>query len=124
MVGFNTGITAAMGSFSEFNALRKNQLLAHYEAIRGHVSQCIAAPRTTNKYRDYYFIAQFEIGQQVHASGASADRAGGRARARRSSGRLSAAHLAPLVGRRALTTADRCACGAGAGARRSAPLYL
>jgi hypothetical protein len=50
-------------SFCEFNSLRKNQLLAFYEQIKPLISGCGAAA-TSNKYRDYYFMPQFEVGQQ------------------------------------------------------------
>jgi hypothetical protein len=49
-------------SFSEFNALRKNQLLVFYEQLRPLLAGCAAAAPT--KYRDYYFMPQFEVGQQ------------------------------------------------------------
>ena len=71
--GFNTGITQALGSFCEFNALRKNQLLAFYQELKpmldagrsGSAGAAAAATAaTTTKYRDYYFMAQFEVGQR------------------------------------------------------------
>ena len=61
MFGFNTGIMRKLGSFNEFNALRKNQLLAFYEDLCPVVGTRSVA---TNKYRDYYFMPQFEIGQR------------------------------------------------------------
>ncbi|CAE8670279.1 unnamed protein product [Polarella glacialis] len=64
MFGFNTGVTRTLRSFCEFNALRKNQLLAFYEELRPAVGRKTAVPGSTNKYRDYYFMPQFEIGQQ------------------------------------------------------------
>ncbi len=64
MFGFNSNITGSLGCFAEFNSLRKNQLLAFYEELEPHVSQCVSAKRSTDKYRDYYFMAQFEIGQR------------------------------------------------------------
>lgn len=62
MFGFNTGITGTLRSFCEFNSLRKNQLLPFYERLFRFVGRHEAP--TTNKYRDYYFMPQFEIGQQ------------------------------------------------------------
>ena len=64
MFGFNSNITGDIGCFAEFNSLRKNQLLAFYEELEPHVRQCVGAKRAINKYRDYYFMAQFEIGQR------------------------------------------------------------
>ena len=64
MFGFNTGFTKELASFAEFNALRKNQLLGFYEQLQPLLSQCTSARRTSNKYRDYYFMGQFEVGQQ------------------------------------------------------------
>lgn len=64
MFGFNTGIMLTLTSFCEFNALRKNQLLAFYDAeeLQPLFRRCKSvAP--TNKYRDYYFMGQFEVGQ-------------------------------------------------------------
>ena len=39
MFGFNTGITQDLNCFCEFNALRKNQLLASYPELQPHVSK-------------------------------------------------------------------------------------
>lgn len=61
MFGFNVGITNQLRSFCEFNALRKNQLLASYDELRQHFAASVGACRTTNQYRDYYFMAQFEV---------------------------------------------------------------
>ena len=61
--GYNTGITHALNSFAQFNALRKNQLLAFYEELQPLLREALDAKRSTTKYRDYYFVAQFEIGQ-------------------------------------------------------------
>ena len=47
---------------AEFNALRKNQLLAFYETLQPLLKQASAAKRATSKYRDYYFMAMFEVG--------------------------------------------------------------
>ena len=52
-----------MNSFAQFNALRKNQLLAFYEELQPLLREALDAKRSTTKYRDYYFVAQFEIGQ-------------------------------------------------------------
>ena len=62
MFGFNTGIMGSIKSFSEFNSWRKNQLLAFYQQLQPLIGGCVASPLT--KYRDYYFMAQFEVGQQ------------------------------------------------------------
>ena len=64
MFGFNTGIMLTLTSFCEFNALRKNQLLAFYgaEELQPLFRRCRSV-LNTNKYRDYYFMAQFEVGQ-------------------------------------------------------------
>eukprot|EP00854_Cymbomonas_tetramitiformis_P005309 gene5309-6453_t len=62
MFGFNTGLMRQLRSFSEFNAMRKNQLLAFYEELRPFMTKGRAG--APNKYRDYYFMPQFEIGQQ------------------------------------------------------------
>eukprot|EP00928_Gymnodinium_smaydae_P100356 TRINITY_DN9823_c2_g4_i1.p1 TRINITY_DN9823_c2_g4~~TRINITY_DN9823_c2_g4_i1.p1 ORF type:complete len:2328 (+),score=476.05 TRINITY_DN9823_c2_g4_i1:208-6984(+) len=62
MFGFNTGITARMGSFCEFNSLRKNQLLAFYKELLPLLGDRGRQPAT--KYRDYYFMPQFEVGQR------------------------------------------------------------
>jgi hypothetical protein len=50
MFGFNTGIMLGLTSFSEFNSLRKNQLLGFYEELQPIITGCDAAS-TTNKYR-------------------------------------------------------------------------
>lgn len=62
MFGFNSGIMNKLLSFCEFNSLRKNQLLAFYEDLEPLFGRCKAA-LPTNKYRDYYFMGQFEVGQ-------------------------------------------------------------
>jgi len=64
MFGFNTGIMNGFKSFCEFNAWRKNQLLAFYDKLRPILGGCGRRPSPTNKYRDYYFMPQFEVGQQ------------------------------------------------------------
>lgn len=61
--GFNTGITGRMRCFADFNSLRKNQLLAFYAELRPFLAECVTARRSTTKYRDYYFMPQFEVGQ-------------------------------------------------------------
>jgi len=64
MFGFNAGIMHQLTSFSNFNALRKNQLLAFMEQIGPIVSRSPSGGgETTSKYRDYYFMAQFEVAQ-------------------------------------------------------------
>lgn len=67
MFGFNTGIMHRLACFSEFNALRKNQLLACYTELKrvlgGAAGGSLGSPGT-NKYRDYYFLPQFEAGQR------------------------------------------------------------
>ena len=62
--GFNTGITGSLSCFAEFNALRKNQLLAFYPQLQPLIAGVVEARRATSKYRDYYFMAQFEVGQR------------------------------------------------------------
>ena len=62
MFGFNSRMLIQLRSFAEFNALRKNQLLAFYDKIAPVIANSF--PHSTNKYRDYYFMPQFEVGQQ------------------------------------------------------------
>ena len=57
-------MTSRLASFCEFNALRKNQLLAFYEELAPLLQGCVGARRASTKYRDYYFLPQFEAGQQ------------------------------------------------------------
>lgn len=76
MFGFNAGIMAGVRSFSEFNSLRKNQLLRFYDgevgkAVAGIVDALNEAAKGggrkavgANQYRDYYFMPQFELGQR------------------------------------------------------------
>ena len=66
MFGFSTHIMKHLSSFSEFNALRKNQLLRFYEQLKPVLSGCMQTcmKDTPTKYRDYYFMPQFEVGQQ------------------------------------------------------------
>jgi len=61
MFGFNTNIMRKLSAFSEFNSLRKNQLLAFYKDLRPVVQE---RSNLTTKYKDYYFMPQFEVGQQ------------------------------------------------------------
>ena len=63
MFGFNSGIMSGLSCFCEFNSWRKNQLLAFYDKLQPIISDCHIA-MATNKYRDYYFMPQFEVGQQ------------------------------------------------------------
>ena len=50
-------------SFCEFNALRKNQLLMYYDELSPMMADVVSV-MTNNKYRDYYFMPQFEVGQR------------------------------------------------------------
>lgn len=56
MFGFNAGIMNGLESFSEFNSLRKNQLLRFYESLKwslGGCSQALSKAKSASKYRDY-----------------------------------------------------------------------
>jgi len=90
MFGFNAGIISNVESFAQFNAWRKNQLLRYVslnatattpasddkepqpqqqpiKSIRPYVNrivQALASAKSTTKCRDYYFMPQFEVGQQ------------------------------------------------------------
>mmetsp|Transcript_31959 Transcript_31959/g.48617 ORF Transcript_31959/g.48617 Transcript_31959/m.48617 type:complete len:1929 (-) Transcript_31959:223-6009(-) len=67
MFGFNASIMHGLESFYEFNAFRKNQLLMFYEETKSAMHCCadaISKAKTNNKYLDYYFMPQFEVGQQ------------------------------------------------------------
>mmetsp|Transcript_16564 Transcript_16564/g.40507 ORF Transcript_16564/g.40507 Transcript_16564/m.40507 type:complete len:2315 (+) Transcript_16564:297-7241(+) len=76
MFGFNAGILQGMESFCEFNSWRKNQLLRYYPQLSKLIGECSQAllvqgskkitksSKDQNKYRDYYFMPQFEIGQK------------------------------------------------------------
>jgi len=64
MFGFNTGMLMRLQCFPQFNALRKNQLLAFYDKIAPIVRSRLDSPSESNQYRDYYFMPQFEVGQQ------------------------------------------------------------
>ena len=66
MFGCNAAAMLGLRSFSEFNAWRKNQLLAFYDDIQGGIdglAEKISRSKLS-KYRDYYFMPQFEVGQQ------------------------------------------------------------
>lgn len=63
MFGFSTHIMKHLTTFAELNALRKNQLLHFYEELKPVLSNCMHAAPTT-KFRDYYFMPQYEVGQQ------------------------------------------------------------
>eukprot|EP00937_MAST-01D_sp_MAST-1D-sp2_P002830 g2830.t1 len=62
MFGFHAGILRHLSDFCEFNALRKNQLLA-FSAELGPLLRRVLSVVPTTKYRDYYFLPQFEAGQ-------------------------------------------------------------
>jgi hypothetical protein len=74
MFGFNSGILHKLRGFASFNALRKNQLLAFYDElspiIKGYSGGAegsgvsMTMNMKENKFRDYYFMPQFEVGQQ------------------------------------------------------------
>ena len=74
MFGFNSLILNKLRSFSSFNSWRKNQLLAFYgelsPIIKGNSESSsiggvnMSVQSKDNKYRDYYFMPQFEVGQQ------------------------------------------------------------
>ena len=62
MFGFNTNIMYQLRSFSDFNSLRKNQLLAFYDTLVSMISrEKLMSALRTNKFRDYYFMPQFEV---------------------------------------------------------------
>jgi hypothetical protein len=66
MFGCNAAAMIGLCSFSEFNAWRKNQLLAFYNDIKEGIdglAEKISRSKLS-KYRDYYFMPQFEVGQQ------------------------------------------------------------
>ena len=67
MFGFNSRMLIQLQSFAEFNSLRKNQLLTFYNKIKPILTNFgddRDGKRSINKYRDYYFMPQFEVGQQ------------------------------------------------------------
>ena len=67
MFGFNAKIMKDIGDFCAFNSFRKNQMLHCYEEIRPMVNgnaRAIMEAKGANVYRDYYFMGQFEVGQQ------------------------------------------------------------
>lgn len=55
MFGCNAGAMMGIGSFSEFNSWRKNQLLSFYEVIKGRISNLAEeiGRGKLSKYRDY-----------------------------------------------------------------------
>lgn len=60
MFGFNSHIMAGLDSFSEFNSLRKNQLLRYYEKLHDELRGCPAAVAAKlTKYRDYCMYFTF-----------------------------------------------------------------
>lgn len=66
MFGCNAESMIGICSFSEFNSWQKNQLLRFYESIQGRIGNLVEEMNRTglSKYRDYYFMPQFEVGQQ------------------------------------------------------------
>ena len=67
MFGFNAGIMLNINDFHQFNSLRKNQMLRFYDDIEPMIGDCkeaIQAANGTTKYRDYYFMGQYEVGQK------------------------------------------------------------
>jgi hypothetical protein len=62
MFGCNSNILREIESFSQWNAWRKNQLLAFY--YEAGIAGCVAAVQKLVKFRDYYFMPQFEVGQE------------------------------------------------------------
>jgi len=66
MFGFNAGIVFNIKDFYQFNSLRKNQLLRFYEDIYPIIGDCKEAIQAAGitKYRDFYFMGQYEVGQQ------------------------------------------------------------
>ena len=64
MFGFNSRMLIQLRSFAEFNSLRKNQLLTFYPKIKPILAAFSQeGERSTTKFRDYYFMPQFEVGQ-------------------------------------------------------------
>lgn len=67
MFGFNSNIMAEIDNFCEFNSLRKNQLLRFYGELHAAINGCTQAimeAKGATPYRDYYFMALFEVGQR------------------------------------------------------------
>jgi hypothetical protein len=67
MFGWNSVILHSIENFCEFNSLRKNQLLHYYEALAPYLRDVVDSLPTKQhrtKYREYYFMGQYEIGQQ------------------------------------------------------------
>lgn len=62
MFGCNSNILREIESFSQWNAWRKNQLLAFYE--QANMAGGVDAIQKLVKFRDYYFMPQFEVGQE------------------------------------------------------------
>lgn len=66
MFGWNSVILQSVESFCEFNSLRKNQLLHFCEVLAPYLRDVVntfATSQKTTKYREYYFMGQYEIGQ-------------------------------------------------------------
>lgn len=63
MFGFHAGIMKQFYHFHQFNSLRKNQLLAYYTKLKPLIEDPFQNKKWQNKYRDYYFLPQFEVGQ-------------------------------------------------------------
>ena len=63
MFGFNSRMLIQLRSFAEFNSLRKNQLLTFYRKIKPILTSFGHLERSTTKFRDYYFMPQYEVGQ-------------------------------------------------------------
>ena len=61
MFGCNAGAMQGIGSFSEFNAWRKNQLLSFYDVIRGRIAGLAEeiCGAKLSKYRDYCEFLRF-----------------------------------------------------------------
>jgi hypothetical protein len=56
MFGFNAGIMGSLEAFSEFNSLRKNQLLRFSVVLQpalAHCAQALSKAKDATKYRDY-----------------------------------------------------------------------
>lgn len=67
MFGFNIKIMRDIEDFCTFNSFRKNQMLHCYEELRPMLNgntRAIMETKGANLYRDYYFMGQFEVGQQ------------------------------------------------------------
>jgi hypothetical protein len=67
MFGFNSNVMGSLSSFCLFNSFRKNQLLRFYRDIEPALRDLPAALARAGgqkEYRDYYFMPQYEVGQQ------------------------------------------------------------